>query len=82
MELVCKRNDSRSAERTERSAPRPQLSGDPPAFFGSTEEAVLRLEKGLRARRNNYWESNPHERASANADVGKSVGKLQAIRNN
>ena len=42
------RKDShRSAERIERSAPQPQLSGDPPAFFRMTEEALLRLEKGL-----------------------------------
>jgi hypothetical protein len=45
MELAGKlRNDShRSAERIERSAPQPQLSGDPSA----TEEALPRLEKGL-----------------------------------
>ena len=42
------RKDShRSAERIERSAPQLQLSGDPPAFFGMTKEALLRFETGL-----------------------------------
>jgi cell division protein FtsZ len=44
------RNDSRcSAE--ERSAPRPQSSGDAPAFFRMTELALQRLAEGLRAQR-------------------------------
>ena len=46
------RNDSRrSAEQIERSAPGRQLSGDAPAFFRMTEQALLRLGEGLRARR-------------------------------
>jgi cell division protein FtsZ len=41
-------NDSHGgAERIERSAPRPQSSGDRPGFFKMTEEALLRLEKGV-----------------------------------
>jgi cell division protein FtsZ len=46
-ELAGMRNDSRrSADRIERSAPRPQLSDDAPAFPRITEEALLRLEEG------------------------------------
>jgi cell division protein FtsZ len=48
------RDDSHgSAERIERSAPRPQSSGDPPGFFRMTKEALLGLEKGLRPSASN-----------------------------
>jgi cell division protein FtsZ len=52
MELAggLRNESSGNAERTERSAPRPQLSGDAPGFFRMTKEALLGLEKGLRAQ--------------------------------